>query len=69
MTSSRVPGASVKADPVQQMLVVAETAEQSLLLEQVLKEPNPVECDWGVAPVPAPAAVESALTHWDHWDW
>ena len=66
MTSSRVPGASVKAEPVQQMLVVAETAEQSLLVEQVLKEPMGLD-----PPVPAgaPAAVDSALTHWDHWDW
>ena len=54
----------MKAEPVQQMLVVAETAEQSLLLEQVLKEPMGLD-----PPVPAPAAVESALMHWDHWDW
>ena len=56
----------MKAEPVQQMLVIAETAEQSLLLEQVLKEPMGLD-----PPVPAgaPAAVESALTHWDHWDW
>ena len=54
----------MKAEPVQQMLVVAETAEQSLLLEQVLKEPKGLD-----SPVPAPHSVESALMHWDHWDW
>ena len=49
---------------MQQMLVVAETAEQSLLLEQVLKEPMGLD-----PPAGAPAAVESALRHWEYWDW
>ena len=56
----------MKAEPVQQMLVVAETAEQSLLLEQVLKEPM---LDPPVVTAGTPPAVESTLVHWVYWEW
>ena len=59
MSRSRVPEASLKAEPVQQMLVIALHSVQPLPPDGQVEKPLKLVHD----PMPAPPPLESPLTH------